>query len=62
MLHRYTTLAAQNCGQFLKLLALVGLLFVAFAPTKAQAGHLFTQATSNTPTWIQAGQGISIDQ
>lgn len=28
----------------------------------AQAGHLFTQASSNTPTWIQAGQGIAIDQ
>ena len=35
---------------------------MAFAPTTAQAGHLFTQATSNTPTWIQTGQGISIDQ
>ncbi|MGB0468283.1 MAG: autotransporter-associated beta strand repeat-containing protein [Pontibacterium sp.] len=28
----------------------------------SQAGHLFTQAGANTPTWMQAGQGISIDQ
>ena len=26
------------------------------------AGHMFTQASSNTPTWIQSGQGIVIDQ
>jgi len=31
-------------------------------PASATAGHLFTQASSNTPTWIQAGQGIAIDQ
>ena len=28
----------------------------------AQAGHLFTQASSNTPTWIQQGKGIAITQ
>ena len=28
----------------------------------ANAGHMFTQASSNTPTWIQTGQGIAIDQ
>ena len=33
-----------------------------FATSFAQAGHLFTQASSNQPTWIQSGQGISIDQ
>jgi autotransporter-associated beta strand protein len=32
------------------------------SPTFANAGHLFTQASSNTPTWIQQGQGISIQQ
>lgn len=29
---------------------------------QAQAGHLFTQNTNNTPTWIKAGQGIRINQ
>ena len=33
-----------------------------FSTGEARAGHLFTQASSNTPTWIQAGQGIAIDQ
>ena len=61
MIHRYSSLASQSYGHFLKLLLVVGLLFVVFAPTTVQAGHLFTQATSNTPTWIQTGQGISID-
>lgn len=28
----------------------------------AQAGHLFTQSSSNTPTWIQEGKGIAITQ
>jgi autotransporter-associated beta strand protein len=28
----------------------------------AFAGHLFTQASSNTPTWIQQGKGIAIKQ
>lgn len=40
------------------LLTLLCLVF----PIAANAGHLFTQASSNTPTWIQAGQGIAIDQ
>jgi len=31
-------------------------------PYSASAGHLFTQASTNTPTWIQAGQGIAIQQ
>lgn len=31
-------------------------------PGVAKAGHMFTQASSNTPTWIQAGQGIAIQQ
>ncbi len=31
-------------------------------PTVGNAGHLFTQASSNTPTWIQSGQGIVINQ
>lgn len=31
-------------------------------PAVGNAGHLFTQASSNTPTWIQAGQGIVINQ
>jgi autotransporter-associated beta strand protein len=62
MLHRHITFVAQNCGQILKPLGLVGLSFVAFEPKSVQAGHLFTQSSLNTPTWIQAGQGISIDQ
>ena len=33
-----------------------------FIPFTAEAGHLFTQAQSNTPTWIQSGQGIVIEQ
>lgn len=28
----------------------------------AFAGHMFTQGTTNTPTWIQSGKGIAIDQ
>lgn len=28
----------------------------------AFAGHMFTQGTTNTPTWIQSGTGIAIDQ
>lgn len=36
-------------------------LLILIAPM-AQAGHMFTQASSNTPTWIQSGQGIAIDQ
>lgn len=28
----------------------------------AMAGHMFTQGSSNVPTWIQAGQGIAINQ
>jgi autotransporter-associated beta strand protein len=62
MLKRHITFVAQNCGQILKPLGLVGLSFVAFEPKSVQAGHLFTQSSLNTPTWIQAGQGISIDQ
>jgi autotransporter-associated beta strand protein len=62
MLRRHITFVAQNCGQILKPLGLVGLSFVAFEPKSVQAGHLFTQSSLNTPTWIQAGQGISIDQ
>ncbi|KKB08613.1 autotransporter outer membrane beta-barrel domain-containing protein [Devosia chinhatensis] len=38
----------------------VGAAALGAAP--AYAGHLFTQNTNNTPTWIQAGQGIRIDQ
>ena len=36
-------------------------LFLAFGST-AFAGHMFTQGTTNTPTWIQSGTGIAIDQ
>jgi hypothetical protein len=36
--------------------------FAAAAPASVNAGHLFTQASSNTPTWIQQGQGIAIEQ
>ncbi len=35
---------------------------LATVSTPALAGHLFTQNTNNTPTWIQAGQGVRIDQ
>jgi len=52
--------------KFVRLKALVfGLSFFLTSIMLAgvsHAGHLFTQASSNTPTWIQAGQGISIDQ
>ncbi|WP_308916684.1 autotransporter domain-containing protein [Jannaschia sp. LMIT008] len=41
--------------------ACIAALGAMLAPA-ADAGHLFTQATSNTPTWIQAGQGIAIEQ
>ncbi|MBR9868306.1 MAG: autotransporter domain-containing protein [Oceanospirillales bacterium] len=40
--------------------ATAGLLLAVTGTTNA--GHLFTQASSNTPTWIQSGQGIVIDQ
>ena len=40
---------------------LSALLFT-FIAMSANAGHLFTQASSNTPTWIQSGQGIAIKQ
>jgi hypothetical protein len=62
MIRSHFTFVAQNCGKILKPLGLVGLSFVAFVPISVQAGHLFTQSTLNTPTWIQVGQGISIDQ
>ncbi|MDI3326177.1 autotransporter domain-containing protein [Pontibacterium granulatum] len=42
-------------------LFLLSLLSMLFA-LESQAGHLFTQAGANTPTWMQSGQGISIDQ
>jgi autotransporter-associated beta strand protein len=37
-------------------------LIAALLPATANAGHMFTQASSNTPTWIQQGQGIAIQQ
>uniref|UniRef100_A4WZS3 Deoxyuridine 5'-triphosphate nucleotidohydrolase Dut n=1 Tax=Cereibacter sphaeroides (strain ATCC 17025 / ATH 2.4.3) TaxID=349102 RepID=A4WZS3_CERS5 len=38
--------------------------FCLFAPlaTPAAAGHLFTQSSSNKPTWISEGKGILIQQ
>lgn len=62
MLQHYIKFITKNSGKILKPLGIIGLSFVAFEPKSAQAGHLFTQSTLNTPTWIQAGQGISIDQ
>ncbi|MGI9282519.1 MAG: hypothetical protein ACR2PX_23230 [Endozoicomonas sp.] len=41
------------------ILALLSLMTVSGL---SHAGHLFTQASSNTPTWIQSGQGIVINQ
>jgi autotransporter-associated beta strand protein len=46
----------------MKMIVKISLLLLAFFALPAQAGHLFTQASSNTATWIQAGSGISIDQ
>ncbi|MZR14262.1 deoxyuridine 5'-triphosphate nucleotidohydrolase Dut, partial [Maritimibacter sp. DP07] len=43
--------------------ALVCLGAISLVPVgKANAGHLFTQASSNTPTWIQQGNGIAVKQ
>lgn len=42
-------------------LIVTSILFI-LAAEGAYAGHLFTQAGANTPTWMQSGQGINIDQ
>jgi len=55
---------SQGClSMFRKLTEVVlsALLFT-FIAVSANAGHMFTQASSNTPTWIQSGQGITIKQ
>jgi autotransporter-associated beta strand protein len=45
------------------LLIKISILFIlAFLSSMSYAGHLFTQSSTNTPTWIQAGQGIAIKQ
>ncbi|WP_062269527.1 autotransporter domain-containing protein [Endozoicomonas arenosclerae] len=40
----------------------LGILSLLTVSSVTHAGHLFTQASSNTPTWIQSGQGIVIKQ
>lgn len=47
---------------FLQFILLASLATSTLLANFANAGHLFTQAGSNTPTWIEAGTGISIDQ
>lgn len=42
--------------------SLVLALSLMFVSGVSYAGHMFTQASSNTPTWIQSGQGIVIEQ
>jgi len=37
-------------------------LAVVFAVNSAQAGHLFTQASTNTPIFLAAGTGVDIPQ
>ena len=55
---------SQGCvSMFRKLTEVVlSALLFSFIAVSANAGHLFTQASSNTPTWIQQGQGIVIKQ
>ena len=47
---------------FSQIILLASLATSALLANFANAGHLFTQAGSNTPTWIETGTGISIDQ
>lgn len=49
-------LILQSCRVWLIILA--GLLFT----TASHAGHLFTQASNNTPISLNAGQGLSVTQ
>lgn len=39
-----------------------GAIAVLMSAATATAGHAFTQGTTNTPVWLQAGQGVFVEQ
>lgn len=47
-------------NRLLLALAFAGSSFAAGAP--AFAGHMFTQGSTNTPVWLQEGQGVFVEQ
>jgi hypothetical protein len=45
-----------------KRLRLLAALVLFGLPSVALAGHEFTQGSTNTPVWLQAGQGVFAEQ